>query len=89
MHGAGLPVGFSHRKQNTRDEGGTMKQKLKLFVWTEFCPDYTGGLAVAIARDETHARKLIEKERGFRVWEWGKLTVYPIKPIAKCVSGGS
>jgi hypothetical protein len=75
-------------EKNTRRNGKPMKQKLKLYVWTEFCPDYTGGLAFAIARDETQARKLIEKERGLKVWEWGTLTIYPIKPIAKCVSGG-
>ena len=37
------------------------KSRLKLFIWTGFCPDYTGGLAFAIARDESDARKQIER----------------------------
>ncbi len=63
--------------------------KLRLFVWTGFCPDYTSGLAFAIAKDETDARKLIEKERGYDVYTWGDLTIYPLtKRIARSVSGG-
>jgi len=66
-----------------------MKTKLKLFIWTGFCPDYTSGLAFAIARDETDARKLIEKDRGFDVYEWGNLKIKPLtQPIARSVSGG-
>lgn len=67
-----------------------MKKKLRLYVWTDFCPDYTGGLAVAIASDETTARTLIQEQYGCTVREWGTLTVYPLtKPMAECVSGGS
>jgi len=63
--------------------------KLRLFVWTDFSPDYTSGLAFAIAKDETDARKLIEKERGYKVYAWGDLTIYSLtKRIARCVSGG-
>ena len=40
-----------------------MKAKLKLFVWTRFCPDYTSGLAFAIAKDELEARRLIETDK--------------------------
>ncbi|GAG27365.1 unnamed protein product [marine sediment metagenome] len=62
---------------------------LKLFIWTEFCPDYTSGLAFAIAKDETDARKLIEEERGFNVYEWGNLEIKPLsRRIARSVSGG-
>lgn len=65
------------------------KNKLKLFVWENFNPDYTRGLAFAIARDETGARKLVVNERGFEPCEWGDLTVYPLMRIrAKSVSGG-
>ena len=64
--------------------------KLRLFVWNDFCPDYTSGLAFAIARDEKDARKLIEREQGFTISEWGDLRVYPLtKRHAECVSGGS
>ena len=63
--------------------------KLRLFVWTGFCPDYTSGLAFAIAKDETDARKQIENERGYTVYTWGDLTIYPLtKRIARSVSGG-
>lgn len=66
-----------------------MKTRLKLFVWTGFSPDYTSGLAVAIAKDETEARKLIIAERGFNVSDWGELKVHPLtRKIAYSVSGG-
>jgi hypothetical protein len=65
-----------------------MKKELKLFVWTDFSPDYTSGLAFAIAKDEIEAKKLVEEHRGFEVYEWGELSIYPIKKIARCVSGG-
>jgi hypothetical protein len=65
------------------------KNNLKLFVWTDFCPDYTGGLAVAIAKDIEEAQQLIVKHRGFEVYSWGNLHVYPLtKKMAECVSGG-
>lgn len=66
-----------------------MKKKLKLYVWTEFSPDYTNGLAFAIAHDEGEARRLIEKRRGFEVYTWGNLEVRRIDQcVARCVSGG-
>ena len=65
-----------------------MKSKLKLFIWTGFCPDYSDGLAFAIARDETDARKLVEKDRGFGVYDWGELEIKPLsRRIARSVSG--
>lgn len=66
-----------------------MKQKLKLYVWTGFSPDYTSGLAFAIAKDEPEARQLIEKQRGFEVLTWGHLEVLRLdQHTARCVSGG-
>jgi hypothetical protein len=66
-----------------------MKRTLKLFIWEGFCPDYSGGLAVALAHDETEARALITADYG-KVYDWGTLTVHPLtKPMATCVSGGS
>jgi len=63
--------------------------KLRLYVWEGFSPDYTSGLAFAIAESETEARMLIEKKRGFEVYEWGTLKIKPLdKRIAFCVSGG-
>jgi len=66
-----------------------MKPRLKLFVWTNFSPDYSEGLAFAIAKDETEARIMVEKDRGFGVYTWGSLKIYPTtRRIARSVSGG-
>lgn len=67
-----------------------MKAKLRLFIWTGFWPDWTAGLAFAVAKDETDARGLIEKDRGYEVYEWGELEIKSLsRRIARCVSGGS
>lgn len=65
------------------------KSHLRLFVWTDFARDYTGGLAVAIARDEADARKQIVNDMGYEVYDWGELKTYPLtRRMAKGVSGG-
>lgn len=62
---------------------------MKLFIWTGFCPDYTSGLAFAIAKDETDARKQIEKYSGFDVYTWGELEIRRLdRCVARYVSGG-
>jgi len=67
-----------------------MKNRLKLFIWTGFCPDYFSGLAFAIAKDEVEAKKLIQKENGFNVYCWGNLEIKPLsRRIARCVVGHS
>jgi hypothetical protein len=67
-----------------------MRKKLRLFVWDNHCPDYTSGLAFAIAMDEADARKIITKVRGAEPYQWGELTVYPLtKKVARSISGGS
>ena len=66
-----------------------MKTKLKLFIWTNFCPDYSGGLAFAIARDEADAKKLVIQQEGYDVSAWGTLEVKPLTMrIARSVVGG-
>jgi len=66
------------------------KNNLKLYVWTDFCPDYSGGLAIAIARSETDARHLITEERGYEIYDWGELTIHSLsRRFAVSVSGGS
>ena len=68
------------------------KSNLKLFIWTGYDPDYSGGLAFAIAEDERSARELVEKERDlpFPVREWGILEVKSVdKPIARELGGGA
>ncbi len=66
-----------------------MATRFKLFIWSGFCSDYTGGLAFAIAKDEADARKQIEKERGYDIYDWGQLEIKPLsRRIARFVSGG-
>ena len=66
-----------------------MKTKLKLFVWTDFSPDYTPGIAFAIAYSETEARAMIEKDRGCAIAHWGTLTIHRLdRRLAKSVGGG-
>jgi len=63
--------------------------KPKLFIWTGFCPDYTSGMAFAIAKDESQARALVEKQRGYEVYQWGELEVKSATvAIARSVNGG-
>lgn len=67
------------------------KKKLYLFVWENFCRDYTPGLAFAIAHDEAEARKLVEEKVGSKVyvWDWGQLTVRRLDwKYANYVTGG-
>jgi hypothetical protein len=62
---------------------------LQLYVWTAFNPDYTDGLAVALAHSEPEAQDLIDKYLGSYYHNWGILTVYPLTtPIGVAVSGG-
>jgi len=62
---------------------------MKLFIWTGFCPDYTSGLAFAIAKDEPEARKLLIKEWGHEPYEWGDLEVRRLDwRVARAVRGG-
>lgn len=61
----------------------------KLFIWTNFCSDYTEGLAFAIARNESEARKMIKKEHSY-VFDWGKLEIRDVNVrVARAVSGGA
>ena len=63
---------------------------MQLFVWDNFCPDYTSGLAFAIAETVEEARDLIVKEYGDEPFDWGTLTIYDNlnQHIARAVSGG-
>jgi len=63
---------------------------MKLFIWTDFSPDCTGGLAFAIASNEQEARKLVIEYTGWEPDDWGDLEVTSLDhPIARSVSGGS
>jgi hypothetical protein len=67
------------------------KKPLKIFVWDDFNRDYSAGLAVAIARTEKQARKLVSAADGISLDAnyRGELKVFPLKPSAFAVSGGS
>jgi predicted amidophosphoribosyltransferase len=82
-----LAADYKHKNQTK------VVSPLKLFVWQEFEPDYTNGLAVAIAENEQKASELIIEFRGgyyVGTRDWGPVEVYEIgKPMAFCVSGGS
>ena len=63
--------------------------KMKLYVWTNFSPDYTGGLAFALAKTERTARKLVIEEKGCEPYCWGSLCVHDVtSEMARCASGG-
>ena len=63
--------------------------KRKLYVWEGFCPDYTDGLAFAIAKDEVEAREIIIKEMDYEPSTWGILSIHSVKEsFGKAVSGG-
>jgi hypothetical protein len=61
-------------------------KKLKVYIWAEFCPDYTDGLAIAIAESEEEARKLVMQGSSAR--EWGPVEVRDISKLAYSVEGG-
>ncbi len=65
-----------------------MASKLRLYVWTGFSPDYTNGLAFAIAKDETQARALVTRAYGGAPYDWGTLRILSLKPVAYAVAGG-
>jgi hypothetical protein len=74
---------------NEEEKAPEAASGLKLFVWEGFESDWTDGLAFAIAKDETEARAMVEKERGYSPRDWGTLTIYPLnRAIAKAVGGG-
>jgi hypothetical protein len=65
------------------------EHQLRLYVWTDFCPDKTGGLAVAIAETVEEAKLLVQAaHRPLPVWDWGTLAILDIKPYATCTDGG-
>lgn len=62
--------------------------ELKLYVWTGFCPDYIGGMAIAIAETVDEAKLLVQAEhRPLPVWDWGAVSIHDIEKCAYCVDG--
>jgi hypothetical protein len=63
---------------------------MRLFVWGQFCPDYTDGLAFAIAENLEQARALVIASIGFVPSNWGVVQEFSVNdPIAFSVYGGS
>jgi len=63
--------------------------EMRLYVWDEFCPDYTDGLAFSIADTERHAREMIADRMGYVPANWGECKTYSLSiPIAFAVAGG-
>lgn len=66
-----------------------MRKKLRLYIWTGYCPDYTAGLAFAIASSEDEARELVSEKYGGEPYEWGDLEVRRLDHrVAREVCGG-
>lgn len=68
-------------------EGYNVTNKLKLYVWEDYAPDYATGLAFAIAENEERAFELLTAIDGF-LGDCGPVTVYDISEIAFSQSGG-
>ena len=65
------------------------ERAMRLFVWERFCPDYTDGLAFAIAENVEQAQKLVIESKGYEPYDWGDLKEFSVtEPRAYCVSGG-
>ena len=60
--------------------------ELKLYVWTGFCPDYTDGMAFAIAETVEQARSYVTgyMETEPMPGDWGDLE---IRQLSKCGYG--
>lgn len=64
---------------------------MKLFVWEEFSPDWTDGLAFAIADDLDQAMEMVAEDQCFskNATNWGPVTILPLdEPCAFSVCGG-
>lgn len=67
--------------------------ELKLFVWPEFAPDYTDGLAFAIAETEKEAydmvaAKYLAEKSPWIPSDFGPVEVHEISKVAFSVTGG-
>jgi len=78
---------------NNKDlkQGLKKDDEIKLFVWTQFEPDFNSGLAFAVAKTEEEAKNIIIKNRGdFLIQEFGDVKILEIKSgIGFSVTGGS
>lgn len=64
---------------------------MKLFVWDEFLPDWSDGLAFAIAENIEQAKDLIKAKLGCGLefdLEWGSVQEFPITEAIAFYRGG-
>ena len=63
---------------------------LQLYVWPRFAPDWSPGLAFAIAGSVDEAQRMVISELGYEPGEWGEVKAYPLTiEIAFARHGGS
>jgi len=62
----------------------------RIYVWHEFAPDFSNGLAVALAASELEARRLVVERLRFTPADWGPLTTLTVNAGAEAwaVTGG-
>lgn len=65
------------------------QSQLRLFVWTEFAPDYKCGLAFALAENAEQAQSLVEQSEAGNASDWGRVVEMEITPVAFSVYGSS
>ena len=55
---------------------------MNVYIWRQFAPDYSNGLAVAIAADEAKAQSLVIDQMQYSPSDWGPVEVYSLDEIA-------
>lgn len=82
-------VSTSTPAPNDRSWKRSMINEKQVFIWREFMPDYSDGLAFAIAETESEARKLIIEELGYNPSDWGPIIVKTLdEKVAFACCGG-
>jgi hypothetical protein len=75
--------------ETTPEQQQIIDRVLRLYVWPQFSPDYTAGLAFAIATTEEQARQAIEQRLGFTPADWGPVEIHDATdPVAYARTGG-
>lgn len=74
------------------EEDIEMEDSLKVFIWKNFAPDYSSGLAFAIAKNEVDAKNMVVKELGhpyIEGYEWGSVEILDLVEgtAAGCTGG--
>ena len=67
-----------------------MSDNLKLYVWPAFMPDYSDGLAFAIAASEEEARAAVENVLGWDGGNYGPVEVHELnRGVSFACPGGA